>query len=320
MLHRILPERPAAFGLPGCYRLRGTALTVDELVRVLDGSGPIIPLAEVEAALARGDELPAGSVLTFDDGYREHLDVVAPLLASRGVTGTFYVATGLHGDGERVAVVDAWYWLLDHASCREAAVSMPGGGVFRARVDTVEGKAAWVGGEPKAALLRSSPVEQRQMLGELSEALGCELPRDLSSKLYLRPDEWTALAALGMRVGAHSIHHPRLTQVDDVILADEVIGSVSAIGSLCSPVAFAYPDGDFDTRVVEAVRRSGASSSVTCEAGCLAGADRLRLTRTFVRPEDALSLRAGIGISSRSLAECVDGKIRHADDMAGGER
>ncbi|MFT5685896.1 MAG: hypothetical protein ACI8RZ_006851 [Myxococcota bacterium] len=287
MLHRILPEHPAAFGLPGCYRLRGTALTVEELGRVLEAVGPILPLEAVEAALGRGEEPPTGSVLTFDDGYREHLDVVAPLLTARGATATFYVATGLHGAGDDVAVVDVWYWLLDHACRGEAAVPLPDGGVFRGRVDTAEAKAVWVGGVPKTALLNATHTEQRQMLEALSESTGCELPVDLAARLYLRREEWAVMAAHGMRVGAHSVHHSRLTQVDDQMLRREVNASVSTIGELCSPVAFAYPDGAFDARVVDAVRAGGVSSSVTCEAGPVRrGADRLRLTRTFVRPAD----------------------------------
>ena len=36
MLHRVLDDAPAAFDLPNCYRMRGTALTVDELVHVIE--------------------------------------------------------------------------------------------------------------------------------------------------------------------------------------------------------------------------------------------------------------------------------------------
>jgi peptidoglycan/xylan/chitin deacetylase (PgdA/CDA1 family) len=80
MLHRVLDGAPMSFGVPDCYRMRGTALTVAELERVLDEAGPIVPLEAVERALNAGETLPAGYVLTFDDGYREHLDVVTPLL------------------------------------------------------------------------------------------------------------------------------------------------------------------------------------------------------------------------------------------------
>jgi peptidoglycan/xylan/chitin deacetylase (PgdA/CDA1 family) len=283
MLHRVLPDAPAAFGLPDCYRMRGTALTASELAHVLDEAAPILPLAAVERALADGAELPVGTVLTFDDGYREHLDAVAPMLTERGATATFYVATALHGAGREVAVVDAWYWLLDHAMHGMASVPLPGGAAYRGRLDTFDGKAAWVGGPPKAALLASSREDQRRMLDALAEGAACSLPHDLASWLYVRPDEWATLERHGMRVGAHSVQHPRLTLVDDRELDAEVVGSVEAVRPVAGAVAFAYPDGDFDERVVECVRLAGVSSAVTCEQGVLVrGADLLRLPRVFV--------------------------------------
>lgn len=283
MLHRVLDDAPAAFDLPSCYRMRGTALTVDELVCVIEDAGHILPLDAVEQALARGDDPPAGSVLTFDDGYREHLDVVAPLLRERGVSATFYVATGLHGEGADVAAVDAWYWLLDRATERVGRVPLPGGGEYRGRVDSYEGKTAWVGGEPKAALLAATAAQQAEMIAALAESMGCAPPVDLAARLYLRRAEWSALVGLGMRVGAHSVSHPRLTQVEDDVLQAEVQASVDAVGRLGGPVAFAYPDGVYDGRVVREASRAAVSSSVTCEPGVVGrGADLMRLPRVFV--------------------------------------
>lgn len=288
MLHRVLDDAPAAFGLPGCYRMRGTALTVDELVCVVEQAGRILPLDAVEKALTGGGDPPAGSVLTFDDGYREHLDVVAPLLAERGVTATFYVAIGLHGEGSHVAVVDAWYWLLDHAVERVAQVPLPGGGVYRGRIDTYVGKASWVRGEPKAALLAATGKQQAAMIDALGSSTGCSLPADLASQLYLRRSDWSGLVGYGMRVGAHSVSHPRLTQVDDHSLHFEVRESVEVVRRYSDPVAFAYPDGAHDDRVIHEVAHSGVSSSVTCDLGVVAqDASRWRLPRIFIVPEGA---------------------------------
>ena len=285
MLHRVLEDRPAAFGLPSCYRMRGTALTLGELGRALDAVGPVLPLDAVEQALSCREAPPPGTVLTFDDGYREHLDVVAPLLAERGVTATFYVATGLHGAGTGVAVVDAWYWLLDHAIERVAKVLLPDGGRHQGRIDSVEAKGAWVGGEPKAALLAATPQQQTAMLDALADSVGCSLPADLAARLYLRPSEWSSLVRLGMRVGAHSVSHPRMTQVDELQLDSEAQESVEAVRTLGTPVPFAYPDGAYDERVVRAVRRAGVSSAVTCAPGVVrCGTDLLRLPRVFVTP------------------------------------
>jgi peptidoglycan/xylan/chitin deacetylase (PgdA/CDA1 family) len=159
---------------------------------------------------------------------------------------------------------------------------MPDGSVFRGRVDSLDGKELWVTGPPKAALLASGPAECSRMLEALSESLGAGLPHDLARRLYLRREDWRSLAALGMRVGAHSVGHPRLNQLSDEDLNGEVGQSVRAIAEVCSPVAFAYPDGAFDARVVDRVRAAGVSSAVTCEIGPVRpNADPMRLPRAF---------------------------------------
>jgi hypothetical protein len=184
--------------------------------------------------------------------------------------------------------VDAWYWLLDHAAEGIARVPLPGGAEYRGRIDTYESKTAWVGGEPKAALLAATPAQQATMIEALADSVGRALPDDLAARLYLRPSEWVALAGFGMRVGAHSVSHPRLTQVDDDVLRAEVQGSVSAVRRLGGPVAFAYPDGAYDERVVREVCRAAASSSVTCEPGVVTRqGDRWHLPRVFVQPDSA---------------------------------
>jgi hypothetical protein len=183
--------------------------------------------------------------------------------------------------------VDSWYWLLDRAERAEAAVPMPGGGVVRGRVDSLAGKTEWVAGPPKAAMLAARPAEQGRMLEALGESVGASLPLDLARKLYLTRGDWRLLAALEMRVGAHSVSHPRLTQVDDDELDREVGDSVSTLAAVCSPVAFAYPDGAFDERVVERVLAAEVLSAVTCETGPVArSADAMRLPRILIGRSD----------------------------------
>lgn len=283
MLHRVLADEPTAFGLPGCYRLRGTALTPSEFVDLLDQNESIVPLDAVERALTLDEPPPSGRVLTFDDGYREHLDLVAPMLRERGLTATFYIPTGMHGDRAEVAGVDAWYWLLDHAEHPSPVVHAPDGSALRGRIDSTNGKHAWVSGAPKAAFLAATPGVQATMLAELADSTRSSVPRQLAAQLYMRPSDWALLAGMGMRVGAHSVRHPRLTQVSAASLREEVAASVLTASGFGSQVSFAYPDGAFDDRVVAEVSRAGVSSAVTCEPGVvLRGADVLRLPRVFV--------------------------------------
>ena len=82
------------------------------------------------------------------------------------------------------------------------------------------------------------------------------------------------LQAAGVEVGAHSRSHPRLPELDDEELADEVMGAIddlTAIG-LPRPRFYAYPYGEVDDRVATAVRDAGVAAAFTVEPG--------RVTRT----------------------------------------
>lgn len=283
MLHRVEPLRETAFGHPSCYRLRGTSLTFEELEEVLDRMSRIISLEEVETALGQGRPLPPGWVLTFDDGYLEH-EEVARRLARRGAAGTFYVLGEANGAGETPPVVDAWYFLLDHARNPVAEVQHPvTGRTFPLDLRTLEGKMAWVIGAPKIALLEASPSEQWAFVDALADAVGTALPADLCARTFLSPSGWKTLESMGMSVGAHGLTHARLPQLSPADRSYEISESVRRLER--SHPSFAYPDGAHDSACVEDVRASGASSAVTCVPGWVESAsDVFRLPRFNVPP------------------------------------
>ena len=285
MLHRVMHSVDAAFGLPTCYRIRGTALTTGEFMAFLDDLPRVLPLRTLETRVGASWPGP-GVILTFDDGYREHAELVGPLLAARGLTASFYVSTGLHADATEVGVVDAWYWLLDHAQARIARVILPDGETHIAPVDTLESKSRWVAGPPKEALLGAPAAVQRMMLETLAASLNVVLPAALASSLYMGRDEWQVLLRLGMRLGAHGVSHVRLSQLDRTTLCSEVHESIAEIRGLTGEAPpFCYPDGSYNNAVIDVVSEAGASSAVTCDPGpCHDSVSRLRLPRYFVQP------------------------------------
>lgn len=291
MFHRLMDDMSTAFGLPSSYRIRGTSVTLSEFRVVLRLVGEVLPLAEIETALREGRTPPRGAVLSFDDGYREHLDQIAPLLAEFGGTGVFYVMGGIHGESSRCAVVDVWYWLLDNAQQRYAQIATASGETLRGRVDTLDGKREWVLGDPKKALLTASSAQQQQMLRELSESLGCQAPSQLARMLYLKPSEWTGLSDLGMRVGAHSMTHARLSTIDAKSSGTEIVESVAAITPSPFGTPFSYPDGDWNLGILRKTRAAGASSAVTCDARPVQAGDsawaipRFNVTSELIRSE-----------------------------------
>jgi peptidoglycan/xylan/chitin deacetylase (PgdA/CDA1 family) len=72
-------------------------------------------------------------------------------------------------------------------------------------------------------------------------------------------DELRHLIGEGWEIGAHSMTHPLLTQVDDETLAHELRGSKlrceEMLGVACRTMA--YPTGDFDERVERAAGAAG---------------------------------------------------------------
>jgi len=109
-----------------------------------------------------------------------------------------------------------------------------------------------------------------------------------------RPMSWEQLrelAARGHEIGAHSIHHHRLTRLDPGQMSWEVRGSKETLAHhLQRPVeSFCYPAGDYNDLVKRAVKASGYLGACTVEPGAnLPGADPFALKRTEISAFDSL--------------------------------
>ncbi|MEJ7891215.1 MAG: polysaccharide deacetylase family protein [Solirubrobacteraceae bacterium] len=83
--------------------------------------------------------------------------------------------------------------------------------------------------------------------------------------------DWDALRALhadGWEIGSHTVTHPRLTATDDERLAFELSASKAAVeaalGEPCPSIA--YPYGDVNARVVQAVAAAGYATGAALPA------------------------------------------------------
>jgi len=291
MLHRVMPDAPVAFGRPSCYRLRGTALTPAELERLLE-AGPFLSLREVTEALRCGEPPPPGRVLTFDDGYREWAEVVAPRLDARGVQAAFLASPAfVRGLAPRAHPVDELYWLLDHARRPRFELRLPDGVVERGTLETDAGKAALVMGALKRWVVCGARHEVREVLLLLAEALEVEVTGDLPHTLYPSEPELQALAAAGHWLGGHGMSHRHLSTMEVDEAVDEVSASLAWVTRLAgkAPAPFAYPDGAFDTETERHVEQAGAACALTCVPGPVTRESRLfQLPREFITPGHSL--------------------------------
>jgi peptidoglycan/xylan/chitin deacetylase (PgdA/CDA1 family) len=207
-------------------------LQLDHLVRVAHP----VTLEEVVTAVERRAPLPERAVLlTFDDGHRDVVETVLPLLRERGIPAVAFVVAGLIGSD------DAHWW----TEVKELSAA---GGIV----------AGFDGTSPPdlvRALKRVSDARRLAAIEELRRRVG----RSATPVAQLRPEELSALESAGIAVGNHSLTHPCLSRCTDEKILHEVRGAHDALSGMLGhePTAFAYPDGDQDPRVTRIVEEVG---------------------------------------------------------------
>lgn len=286
MLHRVMPNQPTAFGLPSCYRLRGTALTPEEFSQVLE-TGPFRTLDEVVDALVRGEPPPPGQVLTFDDGYLEWGEFVAPRLKERGHRATFFACPAFLAEAKEAHPVDVFYWLLDHAERPRFECQLPDGALVQGSLESQEGKSTLVTGALKRFVVRGERAQVREVLRGLAQALHLEMPDGLAKTLYPSEREFAGLASAGHLLGGHGMSHQHLPFLSNAEAMLEISNALAWVGRLSGghPAPFAYPDGAFDSATEQRVAQAGATCALTCVPGAITRESALfRLPREFVTP------------------------------------
>jgi peptidoglycan/xylan/chitin deacetylase (PgdA/CDA1 family) len=105
--------------------------------------------------------------------------------------------------------------------------------------------------------------------------------------------DWSELQALEdvgvVEIGSHSRTHVMLSRLDDLTLAEEVIGSKRDLVNhgFAASRLFAYPYGDWDERVREAVLRAGYRCAFSVDPGVASPrTDRLAIPRIEIMPRD----------------------------------
>ncbi len=106
------------------------------------------------------------------------------------------------------------------------------------------------------------------------------------------PVQKAAFVAAGWEIGAHTLSHPRLTQLPLPEAAAEIEASKKALeAALHTKIeTFAYPFGDFNEPVKAAVRAAGFALGIATDTGGLSiEADRMQVFRVNMFPHESTS-------------------------------
>lgn len=248
--HRVVPDAVADDFWP--WVERGSAITVSRFESILDHFSKTHRwIDEQEAAdrLMRGrGSADRACWITFDDGYRDNLDVAAPILKSRGISPTLFISTRVLQAGFRLPV-DRWYSaLLAARAGSESPFASP------------EARMALLAGPAKQRFVRARKQEQDVLLQALMSELGCSgLPDHRNERTieYLHADDLDALCALGWKIGPHGASHELLHTLPDEDLGAELMESHAALGGLPGRSSWtAWPDGAWNPVAASAMQRT----------------------------------------------------------------
>lgn len=240
-----------------------------EHLDLLERDYAVVPLAAAVSLSQPGPSVGVASgkppvAITVDDGFEDNYELAFPELRRRGLSATFFVVARFIQSGEvpwpsRLAAIIAGLGTLDLGDGQVLNVKNEAE-ADAARMMLFERlKAA----EPEKRIGFLDALERRHGLEEARSRL-----RPMT-RLQLRE-----MAAAGMEIGSHTMHHSVLSAVRPDIAGSEIVEARDAIARMTGRTCrfLAYPDGKAGPEVKSMVQASGCEAAVTQEWGLNVGA------------------------------------------------
>jgi peptidoglycan/xylan/chitin deacetylase (PgdA/CDA1 family) len=244
-----------------------------------------VSMADCVAALRGGPALPAGAaLLTFDDGYLDHFTQVLPLLAARGIQGSFFPPARAVVE-RRVLDVNKIHFVL--ASVEDVSELLPR--VFtlldelreefglesrEAYFERLAVPSRWDTREVKFVknLLQHGlpPAARERILGALFQEHVAEDEACFARELYMDEDQLRCLRHYGMHVGSHGHDHLHFATLPPAEQRKEVDRSVAFLNGLGVPPdewTMCYPHGSHDESIARILAETGFQLALTTAVG-----------------------------------------------------
>lgn len=229
----------------------------------------IIDMNTISSTLNSGAHFPRRSVaLTFDDGYRNNLTLVAPILERFNIQGTFYVLSESI-DTPIVPWFCQTYEYFRHSSRRHWYNPIS---CTNASLDTPEDRNT-ERQEVNGALAKMDHDSRTKALEEIRSGLGVKTMEH--DGLLMNREDLSELIARGHSVGSHTHSHPNLALVSKDEAKFQIIQSRNTleqafpnkIQHFCFPNPFHQPH--WSKQVCNLVDSAGYASAVTCTHGVI---------------------------------------------------
>lgn len=262
LYHEVLPDDVT---LPAWTIVRETEFLLQ--MRYLRSHFDVVTMDQAKERVAgRTHAARPFAVVTFDDGYRGNLEIVAPIMESMGLPFLVYVAT-------EAIIENRLYWhdqiinLLNVKEDIQISIEREG----RREVITIRkhaaGNSRWLGIQRLLSILKlMSPADREAAVKRITSRRSAA-PSVLA---MLTEEELKLLAGVGsVSIGAHTHRHELLDQLAPEEIIETIRTSNNHILRITGTVPrhFAYPNGNHNQFVSNLVHDSGYETAVTTMRG-----------------------------------------------------
>jgi peptidoglycan/xylan/chitin deacetylase (PgdA/CDA1 family) len=279
-LHRVLTPQQAAHTLsePAIILLLPT---FKRLLRALGKHYRVLGLSEF--GFAAKDLACPLCLITFDDGWRDTFENACPELQKLRLPAALFVATGLIGSSELFWVERFTRVWEQNSQAREKLLMELHAVVPFAFICDLSGA---------IAALKEIPAATRDKFIRSAESRFPSLGEPDAVDRFMTWEQVTASAEI-LEIASHTVSHPLLTheQGEDVARELAVSKRQLELRLKCRVSAFAYPNGNFDSRMQQAVAEAGYAFAFTTQAGVYHyGDDRLAVPRILLHEGNVTGL------------------------------
>jgi peptidoglycan/xylan/chitin deacetylase (PgdA/CDA1 family) len=258
--HRVLhdAEYDSTVAEPGMLT---RADTFEALLQYLRGQCQWISVAD--GMPDNGESSCPRVAITFDDGWKDNLDVALPLVQRYSGSFTVFLCPELLSSGKifwTEAVANLW---RDSRVARQSATME---NIWQRCFDTTCPADSL---HTLIAKLKQLPQPQRDhFISELTIALAPHSSEMPGSRQLLNWQEIGEMAQSGISFGSHTDTHQILTAVSEPVAEQELSSSRNAIAEKLQECSlFAYPNGDWSERVRMIVGRCGYQKAFVNQPG-----------------------------------------------------
>jgi peptidoglycan/xylan/chitin deacetylase (PgdA/CDA1 family) len=260
----------------------------------------VIPIGQALDGLAGRCVLPPKpAVLTFDDGLLDHKRIAAPILARRGMSGCFFVASQSIEHQIPIAAhmiqfimaalpdlrkaVELIFNLLDQA--RKGDPALPTNDSLWQEFSLSQWRDNHWSAEQVfiTRLLRQglAPTLRQQLIHDLFVQHVTADLQSFAADLYMQPDDLGLMVDMGMDLGGHGTDSYDFRTLSSDQARSEMDGALRFITRVvpayvaAHPIALSYPHGGFDAEIMAMAAECGYAAGLTTQKACARQGDYL---------------------------------------------